>query len=344
MPNIAIIIVNWNGRKYLKDCFESLREQTYKNFKIFFVDNGSRDDSVAYIKNKYLDLGGPSVEIIELNKNTGFCYGNNIGIDKALKNDNIRYVITLNNDTKLHIKFIENIVECSKKFPDAGAVQPKVLNLSNPEEIDCAGIVLAKDGTAHNRGYRENKDKYNDEAEIFGANATASLFKREALEKTRISPKEYFDNDYFTYYEDTDLTWRMRLAGFRAYFCPKSVAYHLHSATSGKTSLLKAYYLHRNYFFTVFKNYPFAIMNRTLARRFASYFGLVFNVFKKEKREQEFVGEHRKGRVALVILKAWGSVIYNLPRIIARRREIRKIRKASKREINLWLKQYQADS
>lgn len=321
MSNVAIIIVNWNGKKYLKDCFDSLGRQTYKNFKIIFVDNGSKDDSVDFVKKNY-----PETEVVRLKKNTGFCFGYNTGIKKALEDEKIKYVIVLNNDTKLDEKYVEEIVNCAKRHLDAGSIQPKILNFYDRQKIDCAGIVIARDGTAHNRGYRENGEKYNKEEEIFGANGTASLFTRFALEKTQFEKGEYFDNDHFAFYEDVDLAWRIRRVGLKSYYCPCAVVYHIHSGTAGKTSLMKAHYLHRNYFFTVVKNYPCDKLARTLFWRFLSYLQLVVNVFRKKKREMEFINEQSKARVAIVILRAWGSVIANIPGLLKKRHIIRKRR------------------
>jgi GT2 family glycosyltransferase len=324
MIDIAIVIVNWNGKKYLKDCFDSLQRQTYKNFRIIFVDNGSSDGSVDFIERNYLETEFPSLDVVQLKENTGFCFGYNTGIKKALEDKTIEYVIVLNNDTKLDEKFIEKIADCAKRHLDAGSIQPKVLNFFEKDKIDCAGIYIARDGTAHNRGYGERVEKYNDEKEIFGANGTASLFTRRALEKTALSEHNYFDNDHFVFYEDVDLAWRLKSAGFKPHYCPQALLWHIHGGTAGKTSLMKAYYLHRNYFFTIFKNYPCGKLAKTLFWRFISYLKLVANIFRKKKRETEFTKGHSKIKVAAVILKAWGSVVWNLPSLIKKRKFIRK--------------------
>lgn len=320
MKNTAIIIVNWNGKKYLKDCFDSLEIQTDKNFKVIFVDNGSKDDSVYFVEKSY-----PKTEVIKLEKNTGFCFGYNIGIEKALEDEDTKFVIVLNNDTKLGERYIEKMRSCAKRHPDAGSIQPKILNFFEKNKIDCAGIYISRDGTARNRGYGKDEKKYLEEKEIFGANGTASLFTREALEKTQFKGGEYFDNDHFAFYEDTDLAWRIRNSGLKSYYCPEALVYHVHSGTAGKASLMKAYYLHRNYFFTIIKNYPCGKLIKTLFLRLISYIVLVINVFRKEKKEAEFVKGHSKSEVALVILKAWGSVAWNLPGLIKKRISIKKI-------------------
>lgn len=335
----AVIVVNWNGKKYLKDCFDSLERQTYKNFKTIFVDNGSEDGSVEYVRENY-----PEAEIKEISHNVGFAAGYNLGFRLAMKDDNIKWIIALNNDTKLDDNYLEEIISCAKRHLDAGSIQLKVLNFSEPEKIDCTGIVIARDGTAHNRGYGEiDKGQYENEEEIFGANATAVLYTRESLEKTKMPNGNFFDRDHFAYYEDVDLAWRMRLAGFKSFYCPRAIVYHVHSGTAGKASLMKAYHLHRNYFFTIIKNYPCCLTVKTLFWRFLSYLQLVANVFRKKKRETEFVKDYSKGRVAVVILQAWGSVIVNLPRLLKKRCYIQKNRVVKTREIREWVIKYKAD-
>ncbi len=339
MIDTAVIIVNWNGKKYLKDCLDSLRAQTYKNFKVVFVDNGSDDGSVAYVREKY-----PEADIKEISRNVGFAAGSNLGIRQALKQEEIGLIVVLNNDTKLDENYLAEIIACAKKHPDAGSIQPKVVNFFERDLIDCAGIYITRDGTAHNRGYGKSAKKYSEEKEIFGANGTASLFTRQALEKTELKSGEYFDKDYFAFYEDVDLAWRIRRMRLKSYYCPRALVFHVHSGTAGKASLLKAYYLHRNYFFTVIKNYPAGAMVRTVGKRFLSYVRLVLNVFEKEKRETEFTKGYGKGKVALVILKAWGSVIAGMPGILAKRRIIQKNGKAGGEQIKKWLKKYDATS
>ena len=342
MIETAVVIANWNGKGFLKDCFDSLLAQTFQNFKIIFVDNGSSDGSADFVEKEYLKNGfSGRLEIVKHEENTGFAKGYNTGISSALQDGAIKFVIILNNDTKLDRAFIEELINCAKRKKDAGSLQPKVLNFYEPKKIDCVGIALKKDGTAHNRGYgRLDKGQYDQEEDIFGANGTASLFTRSALESVRLAPGEFFDDLHFAYYEDVDLAWRIRSAGFKAYTCPNAVIRHVHSATTGKFSLFKAYYLHRNYFFVIFKNYPTGIMIKTLAWRLLEYFRLVFSIFKKGKKETEFITGLGKGKVALAILKAWGSVVANGLKILRKRKVIQNKRKMSTGEVKSWLAKY----
>lgn len=337
MIETAVIIANWNGKKHLKDCFESLQRQSDRDFKTVFVDNGSVDGSVDFVRENF-----PEEEIIRLEKNTGFAKGYNIGIEKAFEDKSIKYVVVLNNDTKLHEKFIENMIDCIRRYSDAASIQPKVLNFFDREKIDCAGILLSVDGVATNRGYSETDGKkYDEEKEIFGATGAASLFSRGALEKTKLSEGEYFDNSHFAFYEDVDLAWRLRLSGFKSYYCPKAVVFHVHSATAGKISGFKAYYLNRNRFFTLIKNYPFyRLLAILLILTPARYIFLLFRVImKKGRKGAEFSGQS-KAMVAKEILRAWGSVAVNIPNLLKKRQAIQKKKKVGGREIAGWFRKY----
>lgn len=343
MVNSAVVIANWNGRKYLKDCFDSLAEQTFQDFKIFFVDNGSKDDSVGFIEENYAkNIFSNRLDIIKFEKNIGFAAGYNAGMKKALEDRNIEYVIILNNDTKLDEKCLEELIICAENHPEAGSIQPKVLNFFDSGRIDCTGIELSVDGVATNRGYGDKDGgKYNRETEIFGANGTASLFTREALEKTKLSAGEYFDNNFFAYYEDVDMAWRLRLASFKSYFCPDAFLHHIHSATANKISGFKAYYLNRNRFFMLFKNYPLGrLVLILLILTPARYIFLLFRVIMKKGRKGAELSGQKKSMVAKEILRAWGSVIVNVPNLIRKRRVVRKNTRVSRGEIQSWFRNY----
>lgn len=336
MIETAVIIANWNGKKYLKDCLDSLRAQSYKDFRVILIDNGSEDGSVDFLKKNY-----PEVILKEINRNIGFAAGYNLGFRLALKDENIKWVIALNNDTKLDEYYLEEMVNCAKRHPDAGSIQPRMLNFFEPDRIDCAGITIAKDGTAHNRGFGEKDGgQFEEVKEIFGANAAAALFDRGALEKIKQPIENFFDRDFFAFYEDVDLAWRMRLLGYKSYFCPSAKVFHIHSATAGKASSFKAYHLHRNYFFAVIKNYPLCLLLKTFFFRFFEYMRLVYNAVSGKKREREYMEGAGKNKVAKIILRAWLDVVKNFPKLMKKRRVIHKSRKASNSEVKKWMRMF----
>jgi hypothetical protein len=342
MIEAAVIIVNWNGKNFLKECFDSLAFQALMNFKIFFVDNGSDDGSVEFLEENYIGKNKIEIEVIKLENNTGFSFANNLGIQKAFADENIKWVLILNNDAKLDQNFFAELSKCAKSYPGAGSIQPKVLSYYNPEKVDCAGILTSYDGVSTNRGFGADASEFNKEKEIFGANATAGLYAREALEAVKIKVGEYFDNDFRMYYEDADLAWRMRLAGFKSFYCPRAEVFHLHSATAKRVSGLKAYYLNRNRFYVIFKNFPLKYLLLALLLTPARYLIAPFRRPKEAKKTGEAGKIRKKAGSAGMILKAWLDVLGNLSSILAKRRIIRDNRRVSGKEINSWFQKYGA--
>ena len=316
---IAVIIVNWNGKKYLEGCLDSLRRQSFQNFEIILVDNGSTDDSILFTRKNY-----PEAEILELEKNTGFSFANNVGIKKSFESPEVKYVVALNNDTELDEKYLESLFECAKKNQKIGSIQPKVLNFENRGKIDNVGIVPSYFGMAFNLGEGENDgEKFSKEKEIFGANATAALYSREALEKTKISDGEYFDNSFFAYFEDVDLAWRIRLAGFKSFFCPEAKVFHFHGAT-GKEISEKRFLTYRNSFASLFENYPLVFLISSLILLPVQ---MAIIIFKK-----------RKPRDLAYIAKSLGYVIKNWNLISKKRSLNKKNRNAKNSEIGKWMR------
>jgi GT2 family glycosyltransferase len=339
MSEIAIIIVNWNGKKFLEDCLKSLENQTNKNFRIILVDNGSMDDSVFFVKNNY-----PEIEIIELSQNTGFAKGNNIGIKKALEDGNIKYVLVLNNDTKVPVNFVEIMLSCAKRYRGFGSIQPKILNYDGTK-IDSAGILICREMSAQNRGYGEEGGRYSQEAEIFGSSACAAIYTREALEKTQLPNNNYFDEDYFAYYEDVDLAWRLRLAGYRSFYCPHAAVVHFQSATGVKYSPFKKFHIHRNQYYNIIKNLPFGMVMRALFFMPVRY-GMLLNSIRKQRGSSaELVKRNHVKPIKLIglVLKIWLEVLKNLPGLLRKRKYIRKIKSVGNREIERWFQSYKAD-
>ncbi len=256
MAKTYVITPDYNGTKYLENYFESLFSQTYKNFKIVFVDNSPNNDSINFIKEHYGDkLKKEKIILIKNPENYGFAESNNLGIKKAFEDKECEYILCLNNDTKLSSEFLEEMIKCADKHPDAGSIQAKMIWGRYPELIDSVGIEYSKNGLGFNRGAYEPFDKYNKEEEIFGCCAGACLYRKEALEDVKLYD-EYFDKDFFAYYEDFDLTFRLRWAGWKTLYCPKAVVYHYRGATGGVISDFAIYHGGRNYVWTLFKNIP----------------------------------------------------------------------------------------
>ena len=247
---VSVIILTWNGRAYLKEALESLAAQTYRDFETILVDNGSSDGSAEYVRSAF-----PWVRLLELPENVGFAEGNNRGLALAQG----AYIVTLNNDTKAAPEFLAELVRVAEGDASIGMVAAKMRNYYEPERIDAVGLMIGTNGLGYNIGIGETDSGQFDDAVIFGPCGGAALYRLEMLDETG-----FFDTDYFAYYEDFDLAWRARLAGWKALVAPRALVYHVHSATGGEMSRFKTYYTHRNKWYVIIKNWPLGILLKRL--------------------------------------------------------------------------------
>lgn len=248
----SIVTVNYNGEKFLIRLLDSLTNQTYKDFDLYFVDNGSSDKSLGII-DEYKNL--LDIKIIKLDKNYGFAKANNIGIDRAIEN-NCEYVITLNNDIELDKNCINNVNETVEKEKDKyGVFQILMINYFERNKIDAAGINFDRYSFPIQIGYNDNIDIINSiSEEIAGPCAGAAVYSSRSLNSVREKNGDYFDSRFFAYYEDVDLVLRLIKKGFKSLLIKNAMVYHIHSGTGSEGSKFKAYYLSRNLFFYLRKN------------------------------------------------------------------------------------------
>lgn len=321
MTNTSIIIVNWNGREYLETCLRSVFNQTYQQFEVIFVDNGSTDGSVEYVKNNF-----PQIKIIECKKNYGFAEGNNIGIRRALKNPEIKYVATLNNDTETDNNWLRQLIEVMEKDEKIGAASSKMLFFNQRNIIDSAGdFLLPHSLKAVTRGYKqEDKGQFNKTEECFSARAGAALYSREMLEEVCLKD-DYFDSRFFAYIEDTDLSVRARLLGWKIVFVPQAVVYHKVAATTKRMSyIFRRHYSGRNRLFMAIKNYPVKLW--PLVLRGTSSVDTDYVLSSSDKLK--------------VYVKIIGSLFISWPRLLRQRRQIFQNRKVNNEEIVSWVNKF----
>jgi GT2 family glycosyltransferase len=224
---ISVVVLNWNGMTVLDRCLGSLEHQTYSSLEIIVVDNASTDGSAEWVRAKF-----PNVRLIVNERNLGFGGGNNIGI-RAVSG---RYIMMLNNDTRLDSQCIEELKRTIEKDERYGACASKILLEYEEDLIDAAGIVVCPDGLSIGRGRLEKGDRYDEEVEVFFASDCACLYRKEMLDDIGL-----YDEDFFAYAEDTDLGWRARLAGWKAYYVPEAIVYYHYSKKFGTYSTLKAF-------------------------------------------------------------------------------------------------------
>jgi GT2 family glycosyltransferase len=335
---IAIIIANWNGLRFLRNCLQGVYSQTYQNFDVYFVDNGSTDDSARFVRENF-----PKTIILKLEKNTGFSSANNVGILEAFKDSSVRHIFTLNNDTEMDKDCLKSLVESISTRSDIASVAPRLKFLYDKNRINSVGILIGRDGGGMNMGYRDIDDvQYEKPFEIFGSSAGACLYRREALEDVR-DKNEFFDNSFFAYYEDVDLAWRLRLRGWKSWYCPKALVFHVHSGTSTSYSSFKAYYSDRNRLFLIVKDLPLIYMVRAFLLTPYRYWKLLnAMLFAKKKTSHHPRRKTSVFSLILLTVKGWISLAVNLPFLISKRRRIQSGRKVSLADVSTWLKKYNA--
>lgn len=243
----SVIIPNWNGSKLLTDCLGSLTRQTFEDFEIILVDNGSTDDSREFVRSNF-----PKVKIIPLQKNFGFAKA----INEGVKASSSKYIILLNNDTSVDRNFLKQLIKCADSHPEVISVNSKLLNFYNKKIIDGVGILINEVGQARSLGWQEeDRGQYDSNQYIFGATGGASLFKRKDFIKVGL-----FDEKYFMYSEEVDFAFRAQFLGYKSIYCPKAVIYHKHKATSGKLPANTEYWQFRNMTMTIIKDFPADIL------------------------------------------------------------------------------------
>jgi GT2 family glycosyltransferase len=240
-PLISIIILNWNGRRFIENCLNSVRETTYPNIEIIVVDNGSTDGSDKIVENKFTD-----VRLIRTNNNLGFAAGNNVGIDMS-EGD---YIILLNYDTYVDPNWISELLNIATDDPLVGIAGCKIY-FSDTNIIQHAGARIEEDGRCCHYGYNEeDKGSYDYIRDVDYVTGAAILISRACLQK--VGP---LDPIYFMYYEEVEWAIKAKKLGFRVVYVPKAIIHHYENAgLGGKTERYHKLNTRNRYRFLI-KNY-----------------------------------------------------------------------------------------
>ncbi len=238
---VTVIIPNYNGLKFLGICLDALEHQTFRDFEILVVDNGSSDGSVEWLK----EQGIPAVFLPE---NTGFSGAVNAGIRAA----STPYVLLLNNDTEAAPDFVGELYAAIRRSGKIFAVSSKMVQMYRRELMDDAGDMYSLMGWAYQRGVGRSSRGYNRPMEVFSACAGAAIYRRAVFDEIGL-----FDEMHFAYLEDIDVCWRAKIRGCHVRYCPKAVVYHVGSGTSGsRYNPFKVRLAARNSVYLNYKNMP----------------------------------------------------------------------------------------
>ena len=254
LPRVAVVVLNFNGAKLLPEFLPSVFNSTYPNLRLVLGDNGSIDQSISWVKENL-----PGFEIIVNDKNYGFAEGYHRILEQI---KDVDYYILLNSDVEVTPNWIEPIIELMENDSKIAIAQPKLLSYLEKNKFEYAG---AAGGFMDRFGYPFCKGRIFDDVEIdqkqyetaeevFWASGAAMFIKANIYHQSG-----GLDHDYFAHMEEIDLCWRIKNMGYKVYYCPQSIVYHLGGATLHESNPHKTYLNFRNSLITLRKNLPLHI-------------------------------------------------------------------------------------
>jgi GT2 family glycosyltransferase len=309
---VAVAIVNANSGPYLTRSLRALEEQTLPPERIVVVDNASTDGSADGLEDGYSGL-----KVIRLRENVGFAAANNVAAREAA---NYEWLALLNPDAFPEPRWLEELVHAAAERPEFSFFASRILKISKPERLDATGDLLHVSGVAWQRNHGAPASVAPPAGEVFSASAAAALYKRGAFLSVG-----GFDERFFCYYEDTDLGFRLRLAGHRCWYVPTAIVRHVGSATAGRESDFLLYHTHRNIVWMFAKDMPAPLLWLYLPQH------LLINVLTLIA-----FGLRRRFRIAM---RAKVDAVRGLPTVIRQRRSVQRRRVASARSIRAAMAQ-----
>jgi hypothetical protein len=303
VARLTVGIATYNGRQLLAVVLASLREQTFRDYRVVVVDDASSDDTVAWMSAHW-----PDVEVVVHPRNRGVT----AALNSCLRAGSSELVALLNNDVELDPGCLAELVAALDSHPHAGVACPKLLDFHRRELLDGAGDLYTWGGEANRRGQGlPAAGRYDQPQEIFSACGAVAVYRRAALERVGL-----FDERLFANYEDVDWCFRAQLAGWGCRYVPGAVAHHMGSATLGKGASDFALYQNwRNAIWVAAKNYPAAALVRH-----APELAVV------QLRNLAIALRRRRGRLWL---RVWRDALAGMPAVLADRRRVQRSRTRS---------------
>ncbi|MHB2153863.1 glycosyltransferase family 2 protein [Calditrichota bacterium GD2] len=316
-PRVTIVIPHYNGLQILDDCLESLFKNTFKNFLVLVIDNGSTDGSQQMVKEKY-----PQVKLIQNEENRGYAGACNQGIELARS----EYVLLLNNDTVCPVNFLQALVGAMDGHRQAAMAQPKILSIQDPQFFDYSG---GAGGEMDLLGYpfargrifdtvEKDKGQYNHlTRQVFWTSGCALILRKSVVEKIG-----YLDEDFFAHQEEIDLNWRAQIAGYQNMVVTDTFIYHYSGYTLRQDNQRKMYLNHRNNLIMLIKNFSLPALLLVLPIRVLFEMATVV--------ADSILWEGKRGKA---VLQALFYIFTHPLKIWKKRHAVQKLRKVSDRAI-----------
>jgi GT2 family glycosyltransferase len=321
---ISVVVVNWNRKELLRACLASLGRQTFADFETIVVDNGSTDGSADLAERDF------SARVIRNSENRGFCAANNQGIAIA-RGD---FVALLNNDAEAEPGWLAELHRACSARPEIGMAASKVLVWEDPGRIDKAGHLIFPDGQNRGRGSGAlDRGQFEREEEVLWPDGCAAMYRKSMLDQIG-----GFDEDFFAYGDDAELGLRARIAGWRCLYSPRAIVRHHRGATLGKDSAWRLHLIERNRVLLAVKHFPWSLL--LLNPLFYTVRLIAGAVLAQRGRGDTGHFPGLAGKLAMLrgLIHGDLAAVPLIPRMIAKRSQLRAIRRLSAADLRrlLW--------
>lgn len=315
-PRVSVVIPTWNRRDLVLTCLRSLRDQSFRDSEIIVVDDGSTDETAAAVTGEF-----PEVRLVRLARNSGFCVAVNRGIAEA----RCGLILLLNNDMTLDPEFVGRLVAAADAS-EAALFAPLVLWRDEPETIYSAGDLQRVNGRPESIGFRCRLEGFEFPDRIFGVSAGAALYRREVFERIGT-----LDERFVAYFEDADLSFRARLAGFEAMFVREAVAYHAGSASLTGRIWWRTRQCFRNHALLVLRDMPFGLLVKHAGAILAERIHQARRLFSAARNE------FGAARAAFILAEAVLSILLQVPHALLTRGAIQRSRTVPLDQLEAWM-------
>jgi GT2 family glycosyltransferase len=331
-PLISVVIVNWNRRDLLRACLDSLAAQTFTDFEIIVVDNGSEDGSAAMVR----EFPRP-IHLIENQENRGFCAANN----QAFSVSQSEYIALLNNDAEADPGWLQAMLDTIQIKPDVGEtdigmVASKILVWEDPRIIDKCGHLIYPDGQNRGRGHGQvDQGQFNRQEEVLWPDGCAALYRRAMLDEVG-----GFDEEFFAYADDAELGLRARIAGWTCLYAPGAVVKHHRGATLGLNSARRLTLIERNRVLLVVKLFPWNLLWTNGAYHLIRVGAGMAAALRGKGEIRRYPGAKGKLTAATALLKGTLSALPLIPSMIRKRRAFQSKHRLSPKQVRRLLLRY----